>query len=243
MDPEKKPAIITTESSSVVRAKSHHTGPLVKRFTSLFTRNHSQHAPDAEPPDRHDPVHDGPVHDGPVHDGPIPDNPQPLEPWAMNHNRNLAKSRLCRLPPELIYHVALHLHADGVYLLRQVSRHFRDMLACDETTPAAARAPLRSQLYCSRCRRLNGCRQELERARLPLRKPLWCSGCRQRHPGVYFSAEQRGLMDYARICIGREGHMRVCDHFAIYWSWLKVSMNLFSFHLLFVESSLLSIIC
>lgn len=151
----------------------------------------------------------------------VHDNPHPLGQWAMNYNRNLAKSRLCGLPPELVHLIAHHLPPDGIYLLRQTSRHFRAVLPPVQRAEGA-QAILRSQLYCSPCRELRGNSQALEHAREKLRRPFWCSGCQTKHPAVYFSTQQRSLSDDVRICIGREGHMRICDHFTLYWSWFEV---------------------
>lgn len=91
-----------------------------------------------------------------VHDDPEPrlhDNPKPLEPWAMKYNRNHARSHLRRLPTEVACLITQNLPPDGIYLLRQTSRHFRDMFSPVEKKEQA-RGILRSQLYCSRCRGL-----------------------------------------------------------------------------------------
>jgi hypothetical protein len=40
----------------------------------------------------------------------------------------------------------------------------------------------------------------------------WCSGCTDHHSVVFFSAAQRDTADGKRICIGREGVVRLCPH-------------------------------
>lgn len=42
--------------------------------------------------------------------------------------------------------------------------------------------------------------------------PLYCSGCRRIHSSSLFSAKQRQEGPNKRICIGREGHIRLCEH-------------------------------
>lgn len=50
-----------------------------------------------------------------------------------------------------------------------------------------------------------------------LQQPTWCSGCGKQHPLLFFSAVQRGIASAHRICIGREGSIRVCAHEAVTW--------------------------
>lgn len=173
----------------------------------------------------------------------VHDDSQPLEPWAMNHNRNLARSRLCGLLPELTWLITQHLPPESIYQLRQTSRHFRGMFPPVQEQNERARSVIRSQLYCSPCRKLQENPQELENTRAKLRKPLWCSGCQENHPTVYFSGQQRPLPGYVRICIGREGYMRVCDHLIIYWSWLEVRRICPRFSIIMYHSSTRGSLC
>ena len=47
---------------------------------------------------------------------------------------------------------------------------------------------------------------------------LHCSGCGQDHPSPMFSPEQKEKPWRERICIGREGHIRLCEHEVITWA-------------------------
>lgn len=46
---------------------------------------------------------------------------------------------------------------------------------------------------------------------------LHCSGCGEDHASGYFSATQRALPSTSRICIGREGFIRLCEHKTMKW--------------------------
>jgi len=50
------------------------------------------------------------------------------------------------------------------------------------------------------------------------KQSAWCSGCGKNHPLLLFSATQRNLPPSQRICIGREGTLRLCSHEAITWN-------------------------
>jgi hypothetical protein len=46
---------------------------------------------------------------------------------------------------------------------------------------------------------------------------LYCSGCHTEHPVCLFSKTQRSRCCRIRVCIGREGFIRVCEHLVITW--------------------------
>ncbi|KAM7185265.1 hypothetical protein V8F33_012494 [Rhypophila sp. PSN 637] len=46
---------------------------------------------------------------------------------------------------------------------------------------------------------------------------VWCSGCNEKHALILFSATQRRMPDHERICIRREGRIRLCSHEAVSW--------------------------
>jgi hypothetical protein len=50
---------------------------------------------------------------------------------------------------------------------------------------------------------------------------MHCSGCRVDHPVGLFSAAQRRVPSRKRVCIGREGFVRLCDHKVV--TWVKVA--------------------
>ena len=47
---------------------------------------------------------------------------------------------------------------------------------------------------------------------------LFCGGCREYHAPACFSAAQRRAAWWVRVCIGLEGHVRLCQHVALSWT-------------------------
>ena len=45
-----------------------------------------------------------------------------------------------------------------------------------------------------------------------------CSGCKQEHSGKLFSPTELNKDDETRVCIGREGYVRVCSHLTLTWA-------------------------
>ncbi|KAK3358004.1 hypothetical protein B0T25DRAFT_540740 [Lasiosphaeria hispida] len=78
---------------------------------------------------------------------------------------------------------------------------------------------------CTECRetgnRLEGTRQ----ARNLVEKSTYCVGCDEKHLLAYFSAAQRQKDETARICIGHEGYVRLCEHKAIDWKTVANAMR------------------
>ncbi|KAK3939607.1 hypothetical protein QBC46DRAFT_409020 [Diplogelasinospora grovesii] len=76
--------------------------------------------------------------------------------------------------------------------------------------------------YCPDCTAVRRNKRDFNMARLKLTdKWLHCSGCKQDHPLFLFSPTQRDASDDVRICIGREGLVRLCDHKIITWECLE----------------------
>ncbi|KAH9237836.1 hypothetical protein K456DRAFT_1940835 [Colletotrichum gloeosporioides 23] len=46
---------------------------------------------------------------------------------------------------------------------------------------------------------------------------LYCSGCDRLHPTSVFSIAERQKRSHSRVCIGREGHIRLCEHKTFTW--------------------------
>ena len=46
---------------------------------------------------------------------------------------------------------------------------------------------------------------------------LHCAGCGEDHPAGYFSVRQQALPPTSRLCIGREGFLRLCEHRTVKW--------------------------
>jgi len=94
------------------------------------------------------------------------------------------------------------------------------MLLARERVPHGAMPALRSllpkDLFCENCRETG------PEAKIRLQTEfLYCSGCRAEHPAGLFSYRQRRGPLQKRICIGREGYVRICDHRGIYWDRLE----------------------
>lgn len=78
---------------------------------------------------------------------------------------------------------------------------------------------IRKDLYCQPClTSLVTPWRQYHRKRLE--HPLHCSGCDKNHPNALFSIGQRSKGDKERICIGREGYVRLCPHKTV--SWLDI---------------------
>jgi hypothetical protein len=80
---------------------------------------------------------------------------------------------------------------------------------------------LRKDIYCQPCLRAIAMEdltawRDYHKVRLQL--PLYCSGCAMNHPTILFSICQRSKDDDQRICIGREGYVRICPHKTFSWS-------------------------
>ncbi|KAM7223905.1 hypothetical protein V8F06_000921 [Rhypophila decipiens] len=91
-----------------------------------------------------------------------------------------------------------------------------DLLAGDETAK-----------QCESCgvhQKSGQVRRTLEHFR---KQSLWCSGCRKSHSLLLFSAAQRNdaIPNSQRICIGREGKIRLCSHEAISWDELERNVD------------------
>jgi hypothetical protein len=89
-----------------------------------------------------------------------------------------------------------------------------------EKVPIHAKPLLRSLLqrglYCDTCRRASP-----RAARKLARQFLHCSGCDTQQPDGLFSLQQRRGPSKSRICIGREGYVRLCDDGTIAWSHVE----------------------
>lgn len=71
---------------------------------------------------------------------------------------------------------------------------------------------------CSDCRARASGLAGFQRTRSFIDKLLYCTGCKTDHPLAYFSAAQRQpWCDATRVCVGREGHVRLCEHLVIGW--------------------------
>ncbi|KAK4211940.1 hypothetical protein QBC37DRAFT_289035, partial [Rhypophila decipiens] len=134
--------------------------------------------------------------------------------------------RTCRIFPPIIDAIPEHVFVfpdprDNIFYrpsgrsvkrVAMVRKTVSDLLAGDETAK-----------QCESCgvHQTSGqVRRTLEHFR---KQSLWCSGCRKSHSLLFFSAAQRddAIPNSQRICIGREGKMRLCSHEAISWDELE----------------------
>lgn len=81
---------------------------------------------------------------------------------------------------------------------------------------------LQSDLYCNSCyhQRQNITKWTWRTSNLLLTS-LYCSGCKITHTRILFSQKQRKATDQERICIGREGSIRLCENVSLTWNNLE----------------------
>lgn len=160
---------------------------------------------------------------------------------------NATHSLLLRLPEELLLQIMetlLH-YPTAIQCLRRTSRVFLRLycssvfghthnpfisprvqrqlwLEPSETHYRRQRSQLLQLLdrdtegYCNTCRSRRTAFSWKYRLRALLEDRLWCIGCSRTHPRVLFSPKER--KHYARVCIGREGYVRLCEHKTLNWS-------------------------
>lgn len=162
---------------------------------------------------------------------------------AAFHNQNC--SAFCGLPEELLLKTMAYLPLLGIQCLRRTCRLFlrlycspeyaksHDLEYKDRATFLPWEQPMSGawlpkqlapllerghQDYCRHCRSLRRSIFGKEKARRTTSEYMHCSGCRIDHPVGLFSATQRASPAKKRICIGREGYVRLCDHKVIRWA-------------------------
>lgn len=82
-----------------------------------------------------------------------------------------------------------------------------------------ARDAASSPHLCSDCRALRKRPDWPARLALVTSRRLFCGGgCRAWHPTSCFSPAQRAASPSVRVCIGREGHVRLCRHVTLSWT-------------------------
>lgn len=72
--------------------------------------------------------------------------------------------------------------------------------------------------YCADCRVMRTSPTWNEKLSRLTATYMHCSGCRCDHPVGLFSQAQRRARPRSRICIGREGYARLCDHKVVKWA-------------------------
>ncbi|KAJ3543654.1 hypothetical protein NM208_g3458 [Fusarium decemcellulare] len=116
--------------------------------------------------------------------------------------------------------------AGGCHCLRE---RIRDKKNSDIAQSIIAR--LQTDSLCSKCQRQYQLRKNnLQSATckfapigiLKTKDWLYCSACNLDHPSAVFSATERAKQQ--RICIGRQGYVRLCDHEVITWADLEAQI-------------------
>jgi hypothetical protein len=153
------------------------------------------------------------------------------ELWIIKYEHNLNNSPIYRLPNELILMVMTLLPLESLHLSRQAGHRFMVVFARPEfahlhrgnhmrmnhACSREVKALLQKDAFCQPCQAaiMAG---DSGRGWTRLRQPLYCGGCKRHHPTILFSVGQRWNTDEQRVCIGREGHVRVCQHKTLSWS-------------------------
>lgn len=165
-----------------------------------------------------------------------------MDPLIAARYHNLTFSPLCQLPEEFLLDIMKRLDLISIECIRRASRLFLRLYSFPEFshTYNSQRWPLSyrhwfepkdeaygkesfKQLsnllnrditnYCGDCRR----RRTAARISAMTTVYLHCSGCNTDHPRCLFSRAQRSVGPKSRICIRREGFIRVCDHQTTTW--------------------------
>ncbi|KAK3345850.1 hypothetical protein B0T25DRAFT_265026 [Lasiosphaeria hispida] len=160
--------------------------------------------------------------------------------WLRNQRANVDNCWLYQLPTEILLEIRNQTDAATKAVMRSVCSLFLRLIedlecsknhwglpACDHNPETRlskrqaeeARAILKRYMRgrCNECRtyRISG---RYDKTIRQFRKREWCSGCRGNHPLFLFSPHQRALPPSERLCIGREGRLRLCDDQYVTWS-------------------------
>jgi hypothetical protein len=163
-----------------------------------------------------------------------------MDPLVALAHRNITWSPLCRLPDEILLEIMERLDFASLYTLRNVSRVFLRLFGamCFQQyrygqlpsyiwpTPMPAilnsrflvlRSWIQRGKYCATCLVSRDARERGGMVSAFEMAYLHCSGCKLDHQAHLFSAAQRRAPPQERICIGREGYVRLCEHKTIGW--------------------------
>ena len=169
-----------------------------------------------------------------------------MDPLIAVGFHNLTSSPLCRLPEELLLDIMGRLDLVSIHCLRRSSRLFlrlysspifrsshgnnkgrlqtyqhwyRSKCQLRDTWPKELQALLDKDMtnYCDDCREKRMHHSWTSKIVALTKDYLHCSGCGIDHPTCLFSKTQRLISPKARVCIGREGFVRVCSHLTVTW--------------------------
>ncbi|KAK3353756.1 hypothetical protein B0T25DRAFT_220623 [Lasiosphaeria hispida] len=167
--------------------------------------------------------------------------PHPLMA-AAHHNRT--QSPLCRLPDQVLVRLMQLSDKVTVECLRRCSRLFLRLFptACEAardcdghnidrfpwpTSELSTFLPeektellslIAGDEYCKDCLAARHASNWQARVTALTKTNLHCSKCNADHPACLFSARERKKKLSKRICIGHQGHLRLCKHVKVPWS-------------------------
>ncbi|KAH0437916.1 hypothetical protein CcaCcLH18_03592 [Colletotrichum camelliae] len=169
-----------------------------------------------------------------------------IDPLIAAIYRNATKSPLCGLPDHILVNVMQQLDLTTACQLRRTSRTFMRIFSsrlfyewhdrgegygllwkspfqAEGWKEALSFAAPETTGFCRGCKTNRSPRcWSSDRARAY----LYCSGCEQLHPTSIFSIAERQKGANTRVCIGREGHIRLCEHKTVTWDdFVRVSSN------------------
>ncbi|KAH0437921.1 hypothetical protein CcaCcLH18_03597 [Colletotrichum camelliae] len=165
-----------------------------------------------------------------------------IDPWMAAVWQNATKSPLCGLPDHILLNIMRRLDLTAICQLRRASREFLRLFSSHEfekwwykgidyeflwASPVPAPGSVdalkfgATSAYCAPCfanRNPSGWKRSKARCE------LYCSRCKQLHTASLFSAAERNKAPVERICIGREGYIRLCEHKTFNWDdFVRVS--------------------
>ncbi|RMJ02469.1 hypothetical protein CDV36_015262 [Fusarium kuroshium] len=155
-----------------------------------------------------------------------------MNPLAARTQYNFENSPMYSAPDEILLMAMRYLDDEdkaAFFSLRQVSRpggRRGDPVQLDE---AASR--LRRDLLCASCQRGYSNRKShgLSAAckfgtHEQDKEWLHCSGCKVDHRSTVFTSEEKMKPQNERLCIGRQGYVRLCEHEVITWTDIEACL-------------------
>ncbi|KAL2111783.1 hypothetical protein VUR80DRAFT_9345 [Thermomyces stellatus] len=161
---------------------------------------------------------------------PMEPEDQPTDPLAAAIRHNSCTLLLSRLPEELLLEIMDRLDPVSIFCLRRTSRTFLRLFGSQslkdlhektgffEPGPWTAQELPRGEDWFAMARLLNRdaycppCEAGFVHTTFLQMQYMHCAGCKLDHTSTLFSAAQRLEDRSKRVCIGHEGHVRLCEH-------------------------------
>ncbi|KAK1764002.1 hypothetical protein QBC33DRAFT_613427 [Phialemonium atrogriseum] len=151
-----------------------------------------------------------------------------MDPLVADGFHNQTCSPLCGLPEELLLDIMKLLDPLSIQCLRRACRyHDIEYHQRSIFVPWHLRPLLDRDIgeYCADCRAMRTSPTWNEKLSRLTATYMHCSGCRCDHPVGLFSRGQRRAPPRSRICIGREGFVRLCNHKVVKLAKLGIDPN------------------